>query len=142
MRRTDLPAMHACDGCKSAGPTHGSDCCTIVRARPEETKRIRHYMRDNGVVWLKAEGIKCGFLREGGACAIYDVRPWVCRAFGVVKQMPCPHFPEAAVVDLPSDKAIALRLGDPYDYTLGESFEGYSYLARMKAALAPAGVTA
>lgn len=136
MRRTDLPHMASCDGCASRETRQA--CCTIVRVRPEEAKRIRHYIRDNGVEWQQAAGIQCGFAREGNVCAIYDVRPWVCRAYGVVKQLPCPHYPEEAVIDFPPEQATALRLSDPDDNFLGMYFEP-GYMERMTAALQPAG---
>ena len=131
-RRTDLPPMPLCNGCGA--------CCGPVTARPEEVKRIRKYVKENGVEW-QAEPVEpgtisfaCGFLRKHGdgsyACAVHEVRPWTCRAFGVIKEMPCPLFPEAAVESIPRQKAQELRLVDPGDRYLGEHFEP-GYLARI-----------
>lgn len=127
--------MASCDGCVGQRVEHA--CCTIVRARPSEAKAIRHYAREHGVAWQKNPGITCGFLQDG-QCAIYPVRPWVCRAFGVVKQMPCSRFPDEAVLDFPREKAELLRLADPEDELLGFYFEP-TYYERMKAALTAAG---
>jgi hypothetical protein len=131
-RRTDLPEMPLCNGCGA--------CCGPVTARPDEVKRIRRYVEDNDVVWL-AEPIAentvsfgCGFLRkqddETLTCAIHPVRPWACRAFGVIKEMACPLFPEAAIISVPRQQATSLHLIDPTDKYLGEHFEP-GYLKRI-----------
>ena len=33
----------------------------------------------------------CPFLTHIGECGIYDVRPAICRLWGLVKKMRCPH---------------------------------------------------
>jgi Fe-S-cluster containining protein len=124
--------MPLCNGCGA--------CCGPVTARPDEVKRIRRYVKENDVVWLTEPvetntiSFACGFLRkqEDGSfsCAIHPVRPWTCRAFGVIKEMPCPLFPEAAVESFPRQKAQNLRLVDAADKYLGEHFEA-GYLKRI-----------
>jgi Fe-S-cluster containining protein len=124
--------MTGCVGC--------GECCTLVNARHDELKRIRHYMRDNGVRWQppevrpsgRTDGVNpyCGFLRaqDDGtwACGIYPVRPWVCRAFGVFAEMVCSYSPEEARFELSADEVRGRRLGSGFDKTLGEVFEpGY-----------------
>jgi Fe-S-cluster containining protein len=45
-------------------------------------------------VWAKnfGECISCPYVLEnGGGCAIYDNRPFLCRLFGTIPSMPCPH---------------------------------------------------
>jgi uncharacterized protein len=37
-----------------------------------------------------AEGLTCNML-EMGRCAVYELRPLLCRLFGVVETMRCPH---------------------------------------------------
>lgn len=128
--------MKSCDGCRHEPDPNA--CCTIVRARPQEAKRIRRFTEDNGIEWQVNEGIKCGFLRDG-QCSIYEVRPWVCRAFGVVRQMPCSRFPQEAQLDMPQQLAVSLRLSDPDDAFLGYYFEP-GYYERMKRALEPEGL--
>lgn len=135
MGKTSLPKMQNCDGC--AHEETKNACCTIVRVRPDEAKRIRRYAEEHQVNWQVSDGIACGFLHDG-QCSIYEVRPWVCRAFGVVKQMPCSRFPEEAQLDLPSAKAHSLKLSDPDDAFLGWYFEP-GYYDRMKAVLKPHG---
>jgi len=124
--------MPLCNGCGA--------CCGPVTARPEELKRIKRFVKDNDVTWQADpvdEGtisFACGFLRpqEDGSyqCAVHSVRPWACRAFGVIEEMPCPLFPEAAVASVPRQQAVLLRLIDPGDKYLGEHFEN-GYLRRI-----------
>jgi hypothetical protein len=131
-KRTDLPDMPLCNGCGA--------WCGPVTARPEEVKRIRRYVKENGIEWRAPEleegtiSFACGFLRpqaDGSyTCAVHPVRPWACRAFGVIKEMPCPLFPEAAVTSVPRQQATLLRLIDPADKYLGEHFES-GYLKRI-----------
>ncbi len=135
MRRTDLPTMTKCNGCSNQ-PVKNA-CCTIVRARPAEAKCIRRFIKDNGIEWQQNEGIQCGFLQDG-MCSIYEVRPWACRAFGVIRQMPCSHFPKEAQLDFPPEQTVVLRLSDPDDAFLGWYFED-GYYERMKVALKPHG---
>ena len=131
--------MQACDGCAHEPVTNA--CCTIVRATRLEAKAIRRYAGEHGIGWQKSEangGIACGFLQDG-MCAVYDVRPWMCRAFGVIKQAPCSRFPDEAQLDIPAQQIHALRLDDPNNALLGWYFEP-GYYERMKTALRPHGL--
>jgi Fe-S-cluster containining protein len=33
----------------------------------------------------------CHFLSEQGECSVYALRPLMCRLFGVIKELECPH---------------------------------------------------
>lgn len=142
MRRTDLPPMPHCSAC--------GECCTVVKARPEEAKRIRAFVREHDVKWEPPDlrpktdyktdvNPYCGFLRpqpDGTwACAVYPVRPWGCRAFGVIADMQCEYFPEDAVANMSAKDAVMLRVTDPADRDLGEYFEP-GYLERIASVLA------
>lgn len=35
--------------------------------------------------------LTCSHLSEAGKCRIYEHRPFVCRIFGAVRRLPCPH---------------------------------------------------
>jgi Fe-S-cluster containining protein len=80
--------------------------CTVVPASAAEERLIlnRHgSLRTIGQVTQELidaahEGkMHCGFLTEDHRCAIYDLRPSLCRMYGVVKgsngrvDMQCPH---------------------------------------------------
>lgn len=135
-RKTDLPMMPSCTRC--------GECCTITFARPEEAKRIRAYAKENEIEWIvppdQENGlpdITCGFLRKSDdgtfACGVYPVRPWQCRAFGVVSGMACTYFPEDVVLDISPEEAVKRRLIDPDDKPLGAHFEK-GYMERMEPA--------
>ena len=59
-----------------------SDCCGPVPFSKEEWGRIADKR--------KATGITCPYSSKDG-CAIYSQRPIVCRIFGTVPGLPCPH---------------------------------------------------
>lgn len=128
--------MKSCDGCKHELVQNA--CCTIVRATRQEAKRIKRYTEDHNIEWRVNEGIKCGFLQEG-QCSIYEVRPWTCRAFGVVSILPCQRFPEESVVPMTKQEVLNRRLDDPDNVFLGYYFEK-NYYERMKQALKPEGL--
>jgi Fe-S-cluster containining protein len=33
----------------------------------------------------------CSMLDEHGRCTVYDIRPMICRLYGTMETMPCPH---------------------------------------------------
>tara|TARA_R110000868_G_scaffold176609_4_gene414499 strand:+ start:10662 stop:11018 length:357 start_codon:yes stop_codon:yes gene_type:complete len=44
--------------------------------------------------------LDCNYLSNEKTCSIYDDRPLICRLFGMVKKMKCPHgcIPEAGMM--------------------------------------------
>lgn len=76
----DLPAMRCDIGC--------GKCCGPVGASPAEFEQISEYVRANGITPLR-QGKTCPMFQAGG-CAIYPVRPAVCRLYGHVPEMRCP----------------------------------------------------
>lgn len=38
-----------------------------------------------------AGGYRCPALGEDGSCRVHEVRPMVCRLWGAVASLPCPH---------------------------------------------------
>lgn len=67
-----LPIMQCDDNC--------GRCCGVAPCKDGEVERIKAYAAAHGIVPLK-QGIKCPFY-QGGRCAIYPVRPLVCKLFG------------------------------------------------------------
>lgn len=54
----------------------------VLAMPPAERKRLAAQKRSS---------IDCRFLdMKSHRCAIYPVRPWICKAFGRVEGMPCP----------------------------------------------------
>lgn len=85
-----LPTMQGCHNC--------GECCGPAHATPEEAAVIGEYITANGIGWQEQPDVqRCGFLRgRDNQCAIYPVRPLICRMFGVVEEMPCSYHPEEA----------------------------------------------
>lgn len=72
------------------------DSCGPIAMSVEEDRRVRERGFDipallDGVAALeRGEEFYCPAL-VGGRCAVYDVRPAVCRLWGATESMPCPH---------------------------------------------------
>lgn len=97
--------------------------CGPIGMYPAETERIRaKYWR----LPVVDASLACSELREG-ACTIYADRPMICRLWGVVKRMHCPHgckpsrWLSDAEAHLLMLKVEQLKEGEPV-LTLPESF--------------------
>lgn len=62
-------------------------CCGPVCASPDEIRVLQAFMDRYGVE-AKQQGLLCPFLRPSG-CAIYSVRPLLCRMFGHSPDLRC-----------------------------------------------------
>ena len=112
-----FPAMPECTSC--------GECCGPVTASPAEVRRIASFAERRGIHWERHEDdpVQCGFYnRATKRCRIYSVRPAACRMLGVVQEMPCSFFPEAARMSLPAKQAIASGLMPPHSQLLAEPF--------------------
>ncbi len=69
-----IPSFKCKEGC--------TDCCGPIPFSQWERKRIK--------IEPGKSGKPCPYLGEGG-CLIYEQRPFICRLFGTVPEMPCPH---------------------------------------------------
>jgi len=94
--------LRPCDGCDACGLR----CAAGVPLSHQEYQTVRHYLQEPGRLReVRAveeqdkqihlgEGVvvrACRFRdRKRGRCAIYPVRPLVCRLLGHVEWMPCP----------------------------------------------------
>ncbi len=79
-----VPEIH----CKGLCGSH----CGPIGCSAAELDR----MRENGALPPRLRqhpkhGIMCSHLTDGDRCAIYENRPMVCRLFGVVRRLKCPH---------------------------------------------------
>lgn len=78
--------------CKNCG-----ECCGPVPISWKEEKNIEKYLRRNPNIILKLKKqfrlpLDCQFRdTEAKNCAIYQVRPLICKLFGVVKGMECKY---------------------------------------------------
>lgn len=52
--------------------------------------RIEHRRLERGRGELACVGLECPLLVDG-ACSAYDIRPLICRVFGLSEGLKCPH---------------------------------------------------
>ncbi|TMD08275.1 MAG: hypothetical protein E6J01_03825 [Chloroflexi bacterium] len=52
----------------------------------EERIRIERRM---GKAWRQLS-LQCPLLTPSGTCSVYDIRPMICRVWGLTKSMACP----------------------------------------------------
>lgn len=63
--------------------------CGPVPFTPEERKRM---IRVFGSMPKLSDGLSCGALCSiSGTCNAYEARPFICRLWGVVPRLECPH---------------------------------------------------
>lgn len=41
--------------------------------------------------WAEGDELTCAWLGKDGRCSTYETRPLICRLFGAVQGMECPH---------------------------------------------------
>ncbi len=78
-----LPDFQCLPGC--------TECCRSIGApsRTElEEKRIRAYIKKQGIRPGRRRDNSCPYVSEGG-CAIYPVRPFICRLYGTSPNYLC-----------------------------------------------------
>jgi len=69
-----IPGFKCKEGC--------CDCCGPIPFSPWEWSRVSDKR--------KAKSIDCPYATNGH-CEIYEQRPLICRLYGTVKKMQCPH---------------------------------------------------
>ena len=74
------------------------ECCGPVPCTVEEWEAIAAFCWVNGVepiaYWAQGRPADCPFLRfqdAGCSCAVYEVRPRICRLMGHVPRLACPR---------------------------------------------------
>lgn len=83
----NIPAHTKCENCGA--------CCGPVPVNPPEFEKIVEFVQKNPdalnvALNLKNDALTCPFRDEKlGRCAIYPVRPILCRLFGLCEQMQC-----------------------------------------------------
>lgn len=76
-----LPALDCQRRCQQA--------CVPIRMSPHERARIA--VNHRRVPHTLPGSARCSLLTSEGACSVYEDRPLVCRLWGVVDSMKCPH---------------------------------------------------
>jgi Fe-S-cluster containining protein len=74
--------------CKNCG-----ECCGIVPISIKEYETIKNYCIGNNIKPLQKQTFFDCMFRDNkkGLCLIYDVRPTICKLFGVTKGMDCDN---------------------------------------------------
>jgi len=78
-----IPAFQCKPGC--------IECCEEfgVPSRTQmEDERIKKYVRANGLESHQRTGLRCPYVTAAG-CAIYEVRPLICRLYGTSPNYLC-----------------------------------------------------
>lgn len=107
-----------CEAARRTGRCYNCECCTVTGCSPRERHNINRYLKEKnlglpfvamqfgaGYILPNTCGLKqfdfqhydvrCEYLRDG-RCAIYEVRPAICRLFGACEELACSYFPEEA----------------------------------------------
>jgi Fe-S-cluster containining protein len=70
------------------------DACGVIPLAPSENRRIEERTGENPsvkqVMLVQTGCYTCPQLKDN-KCSIYDIRPMICRLYGVVKKMQCRH---------------------------------------------------
>lgn len=81
-----LPSGHCPPGC--------GKCCGVIFPSLAEECNIKDFLQARGRPFHEFNpleiGKDCPYLDGEKKCTIYPVRPFLCRALGVIQPMPCP----------------------------------------------------
>ena len=65
-------------------------CCGIIPVNSKELTTIKEYIAEHKPALIKQKNpINCPFLDVDNMCAIYPVRPMICRLMGVARGCNC-----------------------------------------------------
>lgn len=68
------------------------ECCGPVMMSQLEWHRIIHRLgKAPQPTPEQAKRLQCPMLTDAGDCRVYDLRPMICRLWGLVEKMRCPH---------------------------------------------------
>ncbi len=78
---------------KSTCPPGCGECCGILWPSLTEIRNIKEWCRSHNKEYKEFHmqvGSDCPYLGEAKECAIYPVRPFLCRIMGASRAIPCP----------------------------------------------------
>lgn len=103
-----VPPMRNCKGL-----CHHS-CSSVMMAEVERDRiRARHGVTvPDGAFELERPGGRCPALNIFGRCTVYEDRPLVCRLWGTIPDMECPHGcePVGGMLSAETGERVTLRL--------------------------------
>lgn len=85
-----IPEVHCKGLCQGACGPIGMSQMEAQAIRDRVGDRFR-FINDGESVFLVGKSLTCPALDEKGKCSVYSDRPAVCRLWGAVKEMQCPH---------------------------------------------------
>lgn len=79
-----IPPMKCDDNC--------GECCGLIPVTETEFRQVERFIADNGIVPVEHADGTCP-LYQKGTCAVYPVRPLICRLYGHAASplMTCPR---------------------------------------------------
>lgn len=108
-----IPAVNPQAKCQRCG-----ECCGIIMCNDKEYRNIMRYALRHGILPMNEKNpIDCPFRHRKDdrfSCAVYPVRPFVCRMFGLSESMQCPRGCNSGIT-----KARELELRKEYFETHG-----------------------
>jgi Fe-S-cluster containining protein len=117
-----IPPMHCDTGC--------GKCCGVVPATETEFRAIQRFIAEQGVAPAAHTDGTCPFYQNGG-CAIYPVRPLVCRLFGHSAD-PLMTCPLGYNVNIPERDAVRMiRANGKTTHLLHELAPNYEEIAHL-----------
>ena len=81
------------------------EACGPIMMSPLEQNRINEHL-GKSIDFLSSK--QCPLLSIFGNCSIYEIRPLICRIYGTVKALECPHdcLPDKWLDDTKAQKLI------------------------------------
>lgn len=78
-----IPTFECIDGC--------TDCCGIVPFSGFEWEQLKPDEIKTKSFAEIIENPACPFIEDGKHCGIYEKRPLMCRIYGTIENLKCPH---------------------------------------------------
>lgn len=104
-------------------------CCGPVPCSTREKQAVEAYTGTHGLLPYKTNGIDCPW-RQQDRCAVYPIRPFLCRLMGHVPNMPCKHFPKRETIRSQQERKLLRQYDIEIEkfgvVTLGELPKGIS----------------
>lgn len=110
--------------------THCGECCGVVPATETEFRAIERFIAEHGITPSAPTDGTCPLYQNGG-CAIYPVRPLLCRLYGHTAD-PLMTCPRGYNVNIPERDAVRmLRANGTTTHLLHELAPNYAEIAHL-----------
>ncbi len=76
-----------------------TDCCgpvpfpeeTVKKHEDKKQREVTEVVSGGGSIYVLTKDVNCVFLSQEGKCVIYEDRPQVCKDYGTIPRLQCPH---------------------------------------------------